>query len=88
MPIGQVMPGSSTGGQCGNTLKSPVAAIPAMLSGPSPRLVSVTVCCADEAPTFWLKLSRLGPRRASAMVDIPMTGIRWGLSIESSATRT
>ena len=62
--------------------------MPKMVNGPSPVLLSVTVCCADEAPTFWLKLSRLGPRRARAIVEIPKTGMRCGLSTESSATTT
>ena len=85
-PIVHDCPGSSAGGQCGAALKSPVAAMPPMVNGPSPRSVRVTVCGGVVAPTFWLKFSRSGPSCTSDMVPTPITWIRCGLSMESSAT--
>ena len=82
----QDWPGSKAAGQCGTALKSPLAAIPPMLKGPSPRLVRTAVCTGVVAPTFWLKFIRAGPSCASDMVPTPITWIRCGLSIESSAT--
>src|SRR5437868_3783996 len=67
-PIEHDCPGSSTGGQCEIALKSPVATMRAIVKGPSPRFVSVAVCWAAVAPTFWLKLSRAGVSCTRAMV--------------------
>src|SRR5579864_438004 len=67
-PMLQLIPGNSIGGHWGWAWKSPVAVIAPMVSGPSPRLMRVTICGDAGAPTFAVNASVPGVSCADGMV--------------------